>query len=284
MRLINKEIERIVAQALKEDIGSGDITTNSIIAKKKKAIANFYAKNNGVVAGLKIAKSVFKKLDNKILWKNFVDDGDKVTAGTKIASIKGSYRSLLTGERAALNILQRASGVATLTSTFVENVKGTNAKILDTRKTAPGLRLLDKYAVKTGGGNNHRIGLFDMVLIKDNHIEVAGGIKEAVKQVRKHLRNKILIEVETSTLEQVKEALESKVDIIMLDNMNNEMMIEAVQLANGMCKVEASGNVSLENVLSIAETGVDFISVGALTHSVKAFDINMKFEKTKEAK
>ncbi len=283
MRLNKKEIERIVTQALKEDIGSGDITTNSIIAKKKKACANFYAKDNGVVAGLKIAKSVFKKLDNKIVWKNFVNDGDKVSAGTKIASIKGSYRSLLTGERAALNILQRASGVATLTSTFVENVKGTNAKILDTRKTAPGLRLLDKYAVKTGGGNNHRIGLFDMVLIKDNHIEVAGGIKEAVKQVRKHLRKKLLIEVETSTLEQVKEALDLKVDIIMLDNMNNEMVKEAVQLVNGKCKVEASGNVSLENVLSIAETGVDFISVGALTHSVKAFDINMKFEKTKEA-
>ncbi len=282
MRIDKKEIERIVAKALKEDVGPGDITTKSIVAKDKKSRAYFYAKESGVIGGLKIAKSVFKKLDGKTNWTSFVQDGDKVTAGTKLAEVKGSYRVLLTGERTALNILQRVSGIATLTSMFVERVSGTNAKILDTRKTAPGLRLLDKYAVKAGGGTNHRIGLYDMILIKDNHIKVAGSINAAVKQVKKHLGKKIAVEVETTSLEEVKEALDSRADIIMLDNMSNDMMREAVKLINGKAKVEASGKVNLENVLSIAETGVDFISVGALTHSAKALDINMKFENQKE--
>ena len=282
MQLNKKEVDRIISFALKEDIGSGDITTNSIIAKDKKSTAYFLAKKDGVVAGLTIAKSVFTKLDKKIIWKSFVKEGDKVSAGTKIAMLKGSYRAMLTGERTALNILQRVSGIATLTSQFVERVRGTKAKILDTRKTVPCLRLLDKYGVKIGGGKNHRSGLYDMVLIKDNHIKVAGSITSAIEQVRKHVKRKIIIEVETSNLEEVREALDSKVDIIMLDNMNHGMMKEAVKIINGRAKVEASGNIKLDNIRGVAETGVDFISIGVLTHSVKALDINMKFENQKE--
>lgn len=278
MQLDKKEIDKIVSLSLKEDIGSGDITTNSIIAKNKKSCAYFYAKESGVIAGLAIAKSVFKKLDKNITWKSFAKDGDEVRKGTKIAMVKGSFRAMLTGERTALNILQRVSGIATLTSLFVERTNGTKARILDTRKTAPGLRMLDKYGVKIGGGKNHRFGLYDMVLIKDNHINVAGSITSAVKQIKEHIKKRILIEVETSNLNEVREALNSKVDIIMLDNMNNEMMKEAVKMINSKAKVEASGNISLDNIRSVAETGVDFISVGALTHSVKALDINMKFE------
>jgi nicotinate-nucleotide pyrophosphorylase (carboxylating) len=205
MRIDRKEIERIVTQALKEDIGSGDITTKSIVPKDKNIRAYFYAKDNGVIAGLKIAKSVFRKLDDRIIWKNMVEDGDKVTYGTKIAMVEGSCRALLSGERTALNILQRVSGIATLTSEFVDKIKGTNVKILDTRKTVPGLRLLDKYGVKIGGGTNHRTGLYDMVLIKDNHIKIAGSIKLAVKQVRKNLKKNIIIEVEASTLNDVRQ-------------------------------------------------------------------------------
>ena len=277
MQLNKKEVDRIISFALKEDIGSGDITTNSIIAKDKKSSAYFYAKENGIVAGLAIAKSVFKKLDKKIVWKNFVQEGEKVSAGTKIAMVKGSYRAMLTGERTALNILQRISGIATLTSKYVKQIESTKARILDTRKTVPGLRLLDKYGVKIGGGKNHRFGLYDMVLIKDNHIKAAESITSAVEQVRKNLKRKFRIEVETTNIDEVLEALKCKADIIMLDNMNIEMMKEAVRIINYRIKVEASGNIKLDNVLDVAETGVDFISIGALTHSVKALDISMNF-------
>jgi len=278
MKLDRKETDRIISLALREDIGTGDVTTNSIAAGDKKSSASFYMKEAGIIAGLGIAKSVFRKLDKSISWKNFVNDGDRVAAGTKIASVSGSFRAILTGERTALNFLQRLSGIATLTSRFVELTNGTTAQILDTRKTFPGLRMLDKYAVLAGGGKNHRFGLYDMVLIKDNHIKIAGSITGAVHYVRKKLRKKLKIEVETTNIEEVQEALNSKVDIIMLDNMPADLMKEAVTIIGGKVKVEASGNVTLENVHEIAKAGVNYISVGALTHSVKALDISMAIE------
>lgn len=276
MKLNQKEIERVILTALKEDIGAGDITTNLLIPKKQQAKAFFLAKEDGVIAGLEIAKMVLQKLDKKIVWKSFVKDGNFVSSGTRIAEVKGSLRTLLTGERTALNILQRMSGIATVTNSFVKIVNGTNAKILDTRKTVPGLRMFDKYAVIIGGGTNHRFGLFDMVLIKDNHIKAAGSITNAVAKIRKDVTKKIKIEVETSNLDEVREALKNKVEIIMLDNMTVAMMKEAVKIIAGKTKVEASGNVNFKSIKAIAETGVDFISVGALTHSVKALDISMK--------
>jgi len=276
MKLNQKEIERVILTALKEDIGAGDITTNLIIGKKKQANAFFLAKEDGIVAGLAIAKMVLQKLDKKIVWKSFVKDGNFVSVGTRIVEVKGSLRALLTGERTALNILQRMSGIATSTNSFVKIVNDTNAKILDTRKTVPGLRMLDKDAVKIGGGTNHRSGLFDMVLIKDNHIKAAGTITNAVTKIRKGVTKKIKIEVETTNLDEVREALKNKVEIIMLDNMTTPMMKEAVKIIARKAKVEASGNVDLKSLRKIAETGVDYISVGALTHSVKALDISMK--------
>lgn len=277
--LYKKNFEKVISTALKEDIGKRDVTTDLLIPKKEKAAATFIAKQDGIIAGLDIAKMVFKKLDEKIKWENFVEDGVKVKAGTKIAEVKGSVRALLSGERTALNFLQRISGIATLTSVYVEKISGTNAKILDTRKTVPGLRLFDKYAVKCGGGTNHRIGLFDMVMIKDNHIKAAGSITKAVNKIRKSIPKKMKIEVEATNIREVEEAMKLNVDVIMLDNMNLNEMKVAVQLINKKCFVEASGGVNLETVRAIAETGVDFISVGALTHSVNALDISMKITK-----
>ena len=282
MKLDKKEIDKIISCALTEDVGSGDVTTNLIVPKNEKSRASFYAKENGVIAGLTVAKSVFTKLDKKSVWKSFVKEGDRVNAGARIAEVTGYYRALLTGERTALNILQRISGIATQTSEFVKLAEGTKVRVLDTRKTVPGLRTLDKYAVKIGGGGNHRFGLYDMVLIKDNHIKAAGGITSAVERIRKNLKAKIKIEVETSNLDEVCEAVNCNVDIIMLDNMTNDTMKEAVRIINGKIKVEASGNVTVNNFRQIAETGVDYISIGALTHSVKALDINMKIENRKE--
>jgi nicotinate-nucleotide pyrophosphorylase (carboxylating) len=221
---------------------------------------------------------VFKSLNQDIEWNPFVKDGDKVKKGDLIVEVIGSYRALLTGERLALNFLQRMSGIATMTSYFVDTVKDFGTEILDTRKTVPGLRLLDKYAVKTGGGTNHRIGLYDMVLIKDNHIKIAGGIINAVEQVRKHVSSKIKIEVETTTIDEVNQALTAKADIIMLDNMTTEMMAECVRIINKRAKVEASGNMTIERLKEVASTGVDYISIGALTHSVMAMDISMNIE------
>lgn len=273
-----KELIQIINLALKEDIGSGDVTTNLIVPDFQKGIAEIFVKEDGVIAGLSVASEVFKRLNNKITFRKFVKEGDKVSKGTKIAEVKGSLRTLLTGERTALNFLQRMSGIATFTAKFVAQLEGLNTKILDTRKTVPCLRMLDKYSVKIGGGTNHRFGLYDMVLIKDNHIKAAGSITRAVQLIRKKLKKKMKIEVETANLDEVKEALSNKVDIIMLDNMSVEMMEQAVKLIGGKAKVEASGNVTLENVRKIALTGVDFISVGALTHSVKALDISMKIQ------
>ncbi|MFA8341925.1 MAG: carboxylating nicotinate-nucleotide diphosphorylase [Rhodothermaceae bacterium] len=267
------KIEEIIKSALQEDVNTGDITTNLLIPEDKNASAFMKAKESGVVAGMEIAEMVFKYLSPEIEWKPFVKDGDKVEKGTRIAEIKGSYRAILTGERLALNFLQRMSGIASETAKYVELVKESKTEILDTRKTVPGLRILDKYAVKAGGGTNHRIGLYDMVMIKDNHIEVAGSITNAVDNIRKELPAGIKIEVETKNLEEVKEALKAKADVIMLDNMDNATMAEAVKIVDGKAKTEASGNMTLERIKGVSETGVDYISIGALTHSVKALDI-----------
>ena len=271
-------IKTVIDYALKEDIGDGDITTNSLIPIDLKAKATMIAKSSGVIAGLSVAEYVFRTLSSDITWNTFVNDGDKISSGDVILEVSGSYRALLTGERVALNFLQRMSGIATMTANYVEVLRDFKTKILDTRKTVPGLRLLDKYAVMTGGGTNHRIGLYDMVLIKDNHIKIAGGITKAVAQVKKNLPDGIKIEVETTTVEEVLEALAARVDIIMLDNMNNIIMAECVKIIDGKAKVEASGNMTIERLNEVAATGVDFISIGALTHSVTAFDISMNIE------
>lgn len=281
MSKIDKNILKQISLALKEDVKSGDITTKATISKSKKAVGKFLVKADGIIAGLEIAKTVFKIVDPKIKFEIKIKDGSKVKYGDVAAIISGKAQSLLTAERTALNFLQRMSGIATSANIYAEKVKHTKAKIIDTRKTVPGLRALDKLAVKHGGCANHRIGLYDMFLIKDNHIEVAGSITKAVeacvKYNKKH-RTKFKIEVETKNLKEVEEALSTKADVIMLDNYEVEVMKKAVLLINDKCKVEASGGVNLETVQSIAETGVDFISVGALTHSVKALDISLEIE------
>lgn len=273
-----KKINTLIESALTEDIGAGDITTNALIPDSMHTTATMTAKADGIVAGLDVAKAVFDFLSPSIEWNPRVQDGDKISKGDLLVEMSGSFRALLTGERLALNFLQRMSGIATMTSLFVEQIAETGTKILDTRKTVPGLRLLDKYAVKAGGGENHRIGLYDMVLIKDNHIKVAGGIRKAVTQIRSQVPPEIKIEVETTNLSEVLEALQMKADIIMLDNMTNEMMKECVAVINHQSKVEASGNMNLQRVREVAATGVDYISIGALTHSVTALDISMNIK------
>ena len=272
------KVDPIIDFALKEDIGESDITTDSLIPKERITRATMTAKDNGIIAGLPIAERVFRKIDPNIKWDANIKDGDSVKKGDVLVSMEGSFRALLTGERVALNFLQHLSGIATATSEFVELVKDYKAEILDTRKTTPGLRHVDKYAVKMGGGTNHRIGLFDRVMIKDNHIKVAGSITNAVNEIRPKIKGGILIEVETTNLDEVREALAVNTDIIMLDNMDNATMTEAVEIINGKSKVEASGNMNLERIISVAETGVDYISIGSLTHSVTALDISQNIE------
>lgn len=271
-------IEPIIEAGFKEDVHTGDLTTDLLISADTQTTAIMVAKANGIVAGLPLAQKIFEKLDPNVQFITEVNDGDPIKTGDLICTIKGAYRALLTGERLALNFLQRMSGIATETSKYVEAVKDYKTEILDTRKTVPGLRLLDKYAVKAGGGTNHRIGLYDMVMIKDNHISVAGGIKNAVQAIRPNIPADIKIEVETTTMAEVQEALDAGADIIMLDNMDNATMTSAVQLIAGRAKVEASGNMNLERVKEVAATGVDFISIGALTHSVVALDISQKIK------
>ncbi|MCS7052287.1 MAG: carboxylating nicotinate-nucleotide diphosphorylase [Ignavibacterium sp.] len=274
----NKNLDAVLNLAINEDIGSGDITTNFTIPSSKKAEAILLVKSEGIISGLEVAKRVFAFLDKDISFQKFLEDGDEVFSGTVAAIVYGNASSILTAERTALNFLQRMSGISTITKKFVDEISHTKVKILDTRKTAPCLRYFDKYAVKVGGGENHRFGLFDMILIKDNHIVVSGSITNAVKTCRekmKQLKKKYLIEVETKNLLEVEEALENRVDIIMLDNFSINQMKKAVNLISGKCKVEASGGITLKNVKKVAETGVDFISIGALTHSVKALDISL---------
>lgn len=278
LRLDWKRVELIIENCLVEDIGGGDITTDLLIPKGAKGKAIILAKEYGVVAGLPIAGRVFKKLNRDMRWKEIKRDGDSVNKNEMLAEIHGSIRAILTGERVALNLLQRLSGIATITSTFVEAVKGLSVKITDTRKTAPGLRIIDKYAVRVGGGYNHRSGLYDGILIKDNHLKALGSISKSVKEIRKRSEKKLEIleiEVETSTIDQVREAISAGVEIIMLDNMPLKTMKRAVRLINKRAKVEASGGITLKNVRRVAETGVDFISIGSLTHSPKALDMGL---------
>lgn len=270
---MDKAIANLIERAFEEDIQSGDVTTNAIIDDKRRAHAAWTAKDMGIVCGLHIAETVFRELDPNLKWNPHIEEGDEIKEGMEIVSFRGLGRALLTGERIALNIVQRMSGIATKTQRFVSAVMDLKADILDTRKTVPGLRLLDKYSVKAGGGKNHRMGLYDLAMIKDNHIVSAGSITKAVQEVREKNPN-LKIEVEVKNFSEVEQALEAQADIIMLDNMSPELMREAVARIDGQARVEASGNITLNNVHEVAKTGVDYISVGALTHSVQAFDIS----------
>src|SRR5271157_2748332 len=270
----SQEIKGAVRRALDEDIGSGDVTTDSIVPAEAIMSGKIIAKQSGIVAGLDVAEMAFCMLDNKVAFSRQVAEGDPVEDHQLLAVISGKARALLTGERTALNFLGRMSGIATLTRQFVEAVAGTKAVILDTRKTAPGLRAVDKLAVRRGGGKNHRFGLYDMILIKDNHIDFAGSLVEAVQRA-KTVNQNLEIEVEARSLEDVQLALKAGVNKVLLDNMTLEMMHQAVIINQGRASLEASGNVTLGNVRQVAETGVDYISIGALTHSAKAFDVSL---------
>ncbi|MFO7873822.1 MAG: carboxylating nicotinate-nucleotide diphosphorylase [Bacteroidales bacterium] len=276
-------LDRIIANALAEDIGSGDITTNSVVPPDTHIEGRFMAKETGVVCGLHIAERVFAALDPAICFEPVCKDGDTIEDGAIIATIKGPARGVLTGERLALNFLQRLSGIATKTASLAYEIKDTHATIVDTRKTTPGLRLLEKYAVTTGGGSNHRMNLADGILIKDNHIRAAGSITQAVAAARKNAPKTLKTEVETETIEQVEEALKAGADIIMLDNMDTNTMKEAVDMIQGRALTEASGNMDHKDLRTVAGTGVDMISLGALTHSVKALDISLKCPEMKRS-
>lgn len=272
-------LDEFLLSALKEDVGTGDITTNCCIPAKNRSEAYFLAKEDGVICGIDLAQKVFSIVDEKITVIPHAKDGDLVKKGDIIAEVIGPSRGILTGERVALNLMQRLSGTATATAKAVSSVSGTNAKIADTRKSTPGLRVLEKYAVRVGGGHNHRFNLSDGVLIKDNHIAAAGGIAAAIKAARAVVPHVMKIEVETENLDEVSQALEAGADIIMLDNMSLEMMAQAVSLINGKVITEASGNMGEKDLSEVAKTGVDYISIGALTHSVKSLDISLKFRK-----
>lgn len=271
-------IREVLERAFREDMPMGDITTDCTVAENEISRAYLVTKQEGVVCGMEIAMEAFRMMDPAVRLNPLVKDGEFVENRTRILEIEGSSRALLKAERTALNLLQRLSGIASITRLHAERIIGYKAKVVDTRKTTAGLRLMEKYAVKTGGGTNHRFSLSDGVLIKDNHIKAAGGIAKAIQAAKEAIPHTVKIEVETETLEQVQEALESGADIIMLDNMPPERMTEAVTLIAGKAVTEASGNVTLETIQKVAATGVDIISVGALTHSVMAMDISMKFE------
>jgi nicotinate-nucleotide pyrophosphorylase (carboxylating) len=275
---MEKGILKIIENALAEDIGPGDITTKAIIRSGKQGRAFAIAKESFIIAGMDVFEATFKFLDQKIKIEKFFKDGCRVKKGDVIAEVSGSLSSILMAERVALNLFQRMCGIATQTAKFVKAVRKEKAVILDTRKTVPGLRILDKMAVKIGGGQNHRFGLYDAVLIKDNHIEAAGGIRAAMEAQKRNLSRDMKIEVETKNMKEVREALACGADIILLDNMSVPAMKKAVALVNGQALLEASGNVSLQNVAAIAATGVDFISIGELTHSVRAADISLKIK------
>jgi len=269
-------VRKIIRRALEEDIRSGDVTTSAALTGSETGLATARAKDDLVVAGLDVFREVFRVRDGGRVFETGLIDGARAPRGTILATVGGSLASILTAERVALNLFQRMCGIATLTTQFVDAVAGTKAKILDTRKTMPGLRVLDKYSVKAGGGRNHRYGLYDGVLVKDNHIEAAGGIAEAVRRVREQAPLMVKIEVEVKNLVEVEEALAAGADLIMLDNMPIDTMKKAVALIGGRGLVEASGNVTLATVKEIAGTGVDLISAGALTHSARAADISLK--------
>jgi nicotinate-nucleotide pyrophosphorylase (carboxylating) len=272
----NLNVDNLILLALREDISSEDITTNSILKDNILGRGSLIAKEEGILAGIEIFKRVFKLLDKNIEFKVNFKDGDKLQKGQIICEITGDLRVILSGERVALNYLQHMSGIATYTNDVVQLLKGTNIKLLDTRKTTPNMRIFEKYAVKVGGGYNHRYNLSDGVLIKDNHIAVAGSIKSAVEMARNYVSFVKKIEVEVENLQMVKEAIEAKADIIMLDNMDEVTMKKAGEIIGGRCKTECSGNITRENILKISKCGVDFVSSGAITHSAPILDISLK--------
>ena len=274
-------INKLLDLGIEEDINTGDITTESIIPESMNAAATMTAKQDGVISGLEIVKMVYDRFQSDVVFTPYFKDGDAVKKGDVILKVEATYPTLLRGERLSLNIFQRMCGIATETAKYVKELADTHTELLDTRKTAPGLRVLDKLAVKHGGGTNHRMGLYDMAMIKDNHIKMAGGISKAVEQVRSKIDPQIKIEVETTNLDEVREAIAAGADIIMLDNMDNATMTEAVSIikaANPAIKTEASGNMNIPRLKEVAATGVDYISVGALTHTVKAMDISMNIQ------
>ena len=294
MKTKNQGIEKLIELALNEDLGKGDVTSKVLISENLRGKGVILAKEDGVLAGVEIARLVFKKIDPEIGFKSLIKDGEKIRNESKVAQIEGKVKSILAGERTALNFLQRLSGVATLTSKFVKEVKGTKTKILDTRKTTPGFRALEKYAVKLGGGKNHRMGLYDRILIKDNHIRASGGISSAIRKVKESLKNgtfvsrftlkNLKVEVETKNTKEVKEAIQSEADWIMLDNMSLSQIREGVRMIRSnkrKIRIEVSGKITLDKVRNIARLGVDFISVGALTHSAKALDLSLELTKIK---
>ena len=270
-----RALDSLIELAFEEDIGIGDITTEATVPPAQKGVGTLLAKSDGSVAGLPVAERVFAKLDETLAFRALVTDGDAVKAGTPIAEVQGSAKTILIGERTALNFLQRLSGIATLTAQFVEAVAGYDTKIVDTRKTAAGWRAVQKYAVRVGGGQNHRFGLYDGVLIKDNHIVAAGGIRNAVQRARGVVPHTAKIEVEVETLDQVDEALEAEADILLLDNMSPSLMKAVVQEVGDRAVTEASGGITLDKVKTVAAAGVDLISVGALTHSAMPMDISL---------
>ena len=263
----------IVKNALEEDLGTGDITTENVIEQYETSKAEIIFKEEGILAGLPVAELVFKELDDGIEFSILKDEGETVQTGEKVAEISGRTQSILKGERLALNFLQRLSGIATNTRSYVKKIEGTGARVVDTRKTTPNLRILEKYAVRVGGGTNHRMGLYDAVLIKDNHIRSAGGVKEAIMKVE--TGHTVKIEVEIESIDDIEEALEAGADIIMLDNMEADETREAVEIIGDRAIIEASGGITLENIRDVAETGVDMISVGALTHQIRSIDISL---------
>ncbi|MBR4996224.1 MAG: carboxylating nicotinate-nucleotide diphosphorylase [Alistipes sp.] len=274
-------IKKLIDLGIEEDINTGDVTTDSIIPATMNAVATMTAKQEGVISGLSIVKMVYDYFQPDAVFTPYFNDGDFVKKGDVILKIEATYPTLLRGERLSLNIFQRMCGIATETAKYVKELAATHTELLDTRKTAPGLRVLDKMAVKHGGGTNHRMGLYDMAMIKDNHIKMAGGITKAVEQVRANITPDIKIEVETTNLDEVREAIAAGADIIMLDNMDNATMTEAVEIikaADKGIKTEASGNMNIPRLKEVAATGVDYISVGALTHTVKAMDISMNIQ------
>lgn len=270
-----EELQRIVVTALQEDIGHGDITSAALIPEHKEITLHYVTREPIVVAGIEVAGLVMEAVDPSVDFMARVENGERAEAGAVLASVMGNARSLLAAERVSLNLLQRMCGIATETAHYVEAVKDSHTKILDTRKTMPGLRVLDKYAVRCGGGHNHRMRLDDAVLIKDNHIAVVGSLKEAVASAKANTPATVRVEVECDTLEQVREAIEAGADMLLLDNMELDVMREAVLLAKGKAQCEASGNMVLKRVGEVADTGVDFISVGRLTHSVRNVDIGL---------
>jgi nicotinate-nucleotide pyrophosphorylase (carboxylating) len=289
MRIKNQGIDKLIELALNEDLGKGDVTSEVLINENLRGKGVILAKEDGILAGVEIARLVFKNIDPEVIFKSLIKDGEKIRNKSKVAQLEGKVKSILAGERTALNFLQRLSGIATLTSKFVKEVKGTKTKILDTRKTTPAFRALEKYAVKMGGGENHRIGLYDRILIKDNHIRACGGVSSAIRKVKKSLKNEtfvsrvdlknLKVEVETKNIEEVKEAIQSEADWIMLDNMSLSQIREGVRMIRSnkrKIRIEVSGEITLDKVRNIARLGVDFISVGALTHSAKALDLSLE--------